>query len=179
MITRTNSTITVNGETRNIDVNKLYELSRKYLPEDMSANEKDHFIDEVVFNMENLNVNDIKSYDKDVEKYMFAACLRYAEDNGYDNLFNEEDSTNVFEYWGIELEYPYLSVCYEFPMLKEYYSIEQLKDFDNAVKKYVLSNYNSKVYEQLSSYGYGDVINWYEDMITTQDLFDFVETQKK
>ena len=56
---------------------------------------------------------------------------------------------------------------------------EQLKDFDNAVKEYVLSNYNPKVYEQLSSYGYGDVINWYEDMITTQDLFDFVETQKK
>lgn len=40
---------------------------------------------------------------KTVEEYYFAACLAYAEENGFQQFLDEEDDGNIFEYCGSEL----------------------------------------------------------------------------
>lgn len=38
-----------------------------------------------------------------IEEYYFAACLAYAEENGFSQFFNEEDDLKIFDYCGTEL----------------------------------------------------------------------------
>lgn len=96
--------ITVNGKERVINTKELIELSHKYLPNDMWSTDKDRFIDEVIFRIESLEFEDIDTNGKSIEEYYFTACLAYAEENGFEQFFDEEDDGNIFEYCGAELE---------------------------------------------------------------------------
>ena len=85
------------------DYKELSDLSRKYLPDDMSAEYKDKFVDEVIFRISDLEFDRIDTNGKTIEEYYFAACLAYAEENGFSQFFNEEDDLKIFDYCGTEL----------------------------------------------------------------------------
>ena len=95
MITRRENKVTVNGIHRLIDIKELYNLSRKYL--------SDQFVDEVIFRISDLEFDANLLNGKTVEEYYFAACLAYAEENGFQQFLDEEDDGNIFEYCGSEL----------------------------------------------------------------------------
>lgn len=76
-------------------------------------------------------------------------------------------------------KYKYLSQCKDFKLMLEHYSEEQLEDFEQAIKEYEESGKSEEDFETQSFYGYADIINWYEGTMTTEQLFDFVETLKK
>ena len=103
MITRRESKITVDGTERLVDIKELYDLSRKYLPSGMASEYKDKFVDEVIFRISSLEFESIYTNGKSIEEYYFAACLAYAEENGFSQFFDEEDDGNIFEYCGAEL----------------------------------------------------------------------------
>lgn len=100
MITRRNSKITVNGIERLINVEKLSKLAERYI----SETNKDKFVDEVIFRISDLEFDEIYTKGRTIEEYYFAACLAYAEENGFQQFFNEEDDTKIFEYCGAELK---------------------------------------------------------------------------
>ena len=103
MITRRENKVTVNGIHRLIDIKELYNLSRKYLSDNMSLREKDQFVDEVIFRISDLEFDANLLNGKTVEEYYFAACLAYAEENGFQQFLDEEDDGNIFEYCGSKL----------------------------------------------------------------------------
>lgn len=103
MITRRENYITVDGIERLINIKELHDLSRKYLPSGMAAEYKDKFVDEVIWRIESLEFGSIDTNGKSIEEYYFAACLAYAQENGYIQFFDEEDDGNIFEYCGAEL----------------------------------------------------------------------------
>ena len=72
--------------------------------------------------------------------------------------------------------FKYLQECEDFDKLKNHYSQLQLEDFDKVIGEYEDSECSEEDFEEHSKYGYGDVINWYNGMITTEDLFEFIET---
>lgn len=104
MITRRESKITVDGIQRFINIKELYDLSRKYLPIEMASKHKDEFIDEVIFRISDLEFESIDANGVSIEEYYFAACLTYAEENGFSQFLCEEDDGNIFEYCGAELQ---------------------------------------------------------------------------
>lgn len=69
MITRNNSKITVDNKERLINIKELSDLSRKYLPDDMSAEYKDKFVDEVIFRISDLEFDRIDTNGKTIEEY--------------------------------------------------------------------------------------------------------------
>ncbi len=75
MITRNNSKITVDNKERLINIKELSDLSRKYLPDNMSAEYKDKFVDEVIFRISDLEFDRIDTNGKTIEEYYFAALL--------------------------------------------------------------------------------------------------------
>lgn len=99
MITRNNSKITIDNKERLINIKELSD----YLPDDMSAEYKDKFVDEVIFRISDLEFDRIDTNGKTIEEYYFAACLAYAEENGFSQFFNEEDDLKIFDYCGTEL----------------------------------------------------------------------------
>ena len=103
MITRTNSKIKVDGIERVINVEELKNLSRKYLPDGMASKHKDEFVDEVIFRISDLEFDNVNTNGRSIEEYYFAACLCYAEENGFTKFFEEEDDGNIFECCGAEL----------------------------------------------------------------------------
>lgn len=104
MITRRESKITVDGVERLIDIKELYDLSRKYLPSGMASKHKDEFVDEVIFRISSLEFESVDTNGTSIEEYYFAACLAYAEENGFSQFFCEEDDGKIFEYCGVELQ---------------------------------------------------------------------------
>lgn len=76
-------------------------------------------------------------------------------------------------------EYKYLSQCKDFKCLSEHYSNEQLEDFERAIAEYENSGESEENFEEQADYRHSDIINWYEGLITTEDLFGFVETEIK
>lgn len=72
-------------------------------------------------------------------------------------------------------KYKYLSQCEDFQLLFDHYSEDQLEDFEQAIKEYEESGKTEENFETQSTYGYADIINWYEGTMTTEQLFDFVE----
>lgn len=103
MITRREAKITVDGVDRFVDIKELYDLSRKYLPSGMATKYMDKFVDEVIFRISDLEFYSVDTNGKSVEEYYFAACLCYAEENGFAQFFAEDDDGNIFEYCGAEL----------------------------------------------------------------------------
>lgn len=103
MITRTNSKITVNGTERLVNVEELKCLSKKYLPSGVASKHIDEFVDEVIFRIADLKFDNIDTNGKSIEEYYFAACLCYAEENGFTKFFEEEDDGRIFECCGAEL----------------------------------------------------------------------------
>lgn len=73
-------------------------------------------------------------------------------------------------------KYKYLSQSEDFQLLFDHYSENQLEDFEQAIKEYKESGKSEENFETQSTYGYADIINWYEGTMTTEQLFDFVET---
>ena len=104
MITRTDSKITVYGIERLVNVEELKTLSRKYLPSGMASKHKDEFVDEVIFRISDSEFENMDTNGKSIEEYYFAACLAYAEENGFSQFFEEEDDLNIFDYCGAELQ---------------------------------------------------------------------------
>lgn len=103
MITRRETKIVVNGTERLVDIKELHDLSRKYLPSGMASKYMDKFVDEVIFRIANLEFNNVDTDKRSIEEYYFAACLCYAEKNGFKQFFDECDDGNIFEYCGAEL----------------------------------------------------------------------------
>ena len=99
----TTSKITIDGIERLINVDEIYVLSRKYLPCGMTSKQMNEFVDEVIFRMSSLELDNIDTNGRSVEEYYFAACLAYAEENGLPKFFHEEDDGNIFAYCGAEL----------------------------------------------------------------------------
>lgn len=56
---------------------------------------------------------------------------------------------------------------------EESYKLKQY--LDSIVKEYEESGKTEENFETQSTYGYADIINWYEGTMTTEQLFDFVE----
>ncbi len=72
-------------------------------------------------------------------------------------------------------KYKYLSQCKDFKRLSEHYSKEQLEDFERAIIEYEDSGTSEENFEEQAYCGHSDIINWYEGLITTEDLFDNIE----
>ena len=75
-------------------------------------------------------------------------------------------------------KYKYISMCRDFDLLYNHYSEAQLQNFDDAIAEYE-ENPTEANFEDLATYGYSDIINWYEGGISTADLFEFVEAEKE
>ena len=75
-------------------------------------------------------------------------------------------------------KYKYLAQCREFGLLYNHYSEAQLQDFENAIADY-MENPTEEKFETAAVYGYSDIMNWYEGTITTENLFEFVETERE
>lgn len=100
---RNSSKVIVNNKERLINTKELYDLSRRYLPNGMSVEDKNKFIDEVIFRISDLEFNEINTNGQTIEEYYFAACLTYAKENSFFKFFDEQDCSKIFEYCGIEL----------------------------------------------------------------------------
>ena len=96
--------ITVDGIKRLINYDELFKFSREYLPSDMSNNDKDAFVKEVVYRMSSLEIDSSVFNKRSAEEYFFAACLTYVKENGFTAFFEEEDDTKIFDYCGVELD---------------------------------------------------------------------------
>ena len=97
------STIKINGINKEINQQEITILAQKFLPNGMASLIKKQFIRDVVFLIADLEIENIDTNGKSIEEYFFAACLAYAEENGFSKFFEEEDSTKIFEYCGSEL----------------------------------------------------------------------------
>ena len=75
-------------------------------------------------------------------------------------------------------EYKYLSQCKDFKRLSKHYSEGQLTDFERTITEYENRGESEENFEEQAYYGYSDIINWYEGLITTEDLFEFVEEEQ-
>lgn len=76
--------------------------------------------------------------------------------------------------------YKYLSQCEDFKLLLNHYSAEQMQNFEQKIKEY--EENTDKDFEckyNCDYYSHSDIIVWYEGTMTTEQLFDFVETLKK
>ena len=103
MSIKNNAKITVNGIERYIDAVELFKLSRTYLPKGMAVEYCDKFVNDVIFRIEGLEFDNIDTNGKSIEEYYFAACLCYAEENGFSKFFEEDDDGKIFECCGAEL----------------------------------------------------------------------------
>lgn len=90
--------IKLNGKKREINTEELKRLAKKYAP-----NEPD-FVKEVRFRLSGLEFEDLDTNGRSIEEYYFAACLNYAEENGFRQLYEEEDDGNIFAYCGTILD---------------------------------------------------------------------------
>lgn len=77
----------------------------------------------------------------------------------------------------IQSKYPFLSREADYGFLSLYYTQDQLHDFEMAIKEYANSDFSEENFEKQSTEGYADVLNWYNGDITTEDLFEMLETQ--
>lgn len=96
--------ITVDGIKRLINYDELSRLSKEHLPSDMSSNNKNAFVKEVVFRMSSLEVDSSDFAERSAEEYFFAACLTYVKENSFTAFFEEKDDTKIFDYCGAELD---------------------------------------------------------------------------
>ena len=103
MITRTGRTYFLDGKETYINEKLLEELGRKYLTNLMDY-EVDNFLDEVIFRIEDLDLDSEIIGNITVEQYYFAACLAYSKDNSIKAFYQEDDDENIFEYCGTTLE---------------------------------------------------------------------------
>ena len=101
---RENKKYTLNGEEKLINQFELSEMAKKYLPSGMASEFKKEFVQEVMGRIAGLELGDVDTNGKSIEEYYFAACLAYAQENGYSWFFAEEDDLKIFNYCGAELE---------------------------------------------------------------------------
>ncbi len=69
-------------------------------------------------------------------------------------------------------EYKYLSQCTDYAKLLKYCTKEQLEYIESEITEY---EEQADTMEVDDYSGYGDIIGWYEGLITTDDLIEFIK----
>lgn len=95
------TTYILEGKQMLVDEEKLADLAKRWLPDEMSMKSKIQFADYVRFLISDLELDE-PFYDCDgngvsVEQYYFLACLIYAWNNGYAAVLECDDDLKIFD----------------------------------------------------------------------------------